>query len=597
VWLLSEETNKSIMSSFTGETKTASTGETKSSPTTPSLEWVRLADQSNAFSLTNNCLPWNYPHPNDNQHIVTITSITSSMILLQPELIPKEYKKIHGITRRSFTGGTKNLWLRIYSYLQPSYFTRLSMKWSCRLFNEVEKMITFNPNCSPLEPIPLYTSFPHPNYASLRGLTTCLNALSKMEPDNVPSLLLIADGIHDEQGEYVVIDFPLTIVGESKEGCTIVGGLMMKGKKEDDVNVKNLTISQSKRNGVDGEEGMSFHLFHLNIEKSEVFGVCVSVTKRNTMSNCQVSHSKRCGVYLENGLITVKGSGTSIHNNVTGGNSMWYGLYTSHSSSIHLVSPLTKENISINNGGGGNYGGNGTIKTIRTKEEVLRGVDAEGTLHVKPGLNSLSNAVIEANVYNIKEIFLKNGVHDEKGKVVDIDCPITIIGETKDGCTIVGGLSMTGKKEDDVNVKHLTISQSKGHAGVFGDGGMSFHLFHLKIEKSGRHGVFVYDTKRNTMSNCQVSHSIGSGVFVNGLLTMNGSGTSIHKNVTGGNSTSYGLKTYSYSCSIHLVSPLTKESVSINNNGGGNYGGNGLIAIVDNEGTIVTTIQEVSDDY
>ena len=144
------------MSSFTGETKTASTGETKtSSPTTPSLEWVRMADQSNAFSLTNNCLPWNYPHPNDNQHIVTVTSITSSMILLQPEFIPKEYKKIHGITRRTFTGGTKNLWLRIYSYLQPSYFTRIRMKCLCRLFNNVEKMITFNPDCSPLEPIPL----------------------------------------------------------------------------------------------------------------------------------------------------------------------------------------------------------------------------------------------------------------------------------------------------------------------------------------------------------------------------------------------------------------------------------------------------------
>merc|ERR1712195_300123 len=132
------------------------------------LEWERLAAQSDEFSFTNNCLPWNYPHPNDNQLIVTITSITSSMILLQPELIPKEYKKIHGITRRTFTGGTKNLWLQIYSYLQPSYFTRLNMKWSCRLFNDVEKMIAFNPKCSPLEPIPKggYTSFPHPNYAT-----------------------------------------------------------------------------------------------------------------------------------------------------------------------------------------------------------------------------------------------------------------------------------------------------------------------------------------------------------------------------------------------------------------------------------------------
>ena len=44
--------------------------------------------------------------------------------------------------------------------------------------------------------------------------------------------------------------------------------------------------------------------------------------------------------------------------------------------------------------------------------------------------------------------------------MVVIDFPITIIGESKDGCTIVGGLKMTGKKKDDVNVKHLTISQS-----------------------------------------------------------------------------------------------------------------------------------------
>ena len=63
-------------------------------------------------------------------------------------------------------------------------------------------------------------------------------------------------------------------------------------------------------------------------------------------------------------------------------------------------------------------------------------------------------------------IFLENGVHDEKGEVVVIDFPITIIGESKDGSTIIGGLKMTGKKEDDVNVKTLTISQSKGQGVI-----------------------------------------------------------------------------------------------------------------------------------
>ena len=99
------------------------------------------------------------------------------------------------------------------------------------------------------------------------------------------------------------------------------------------------------------------------------------------------------------------------------------------------------------------------------------------------------------------------------------------------------------------------------------------------------------------MSNCQVSHSKEDGVYVQdgGLLTMNGCGTSFHNNVTGGDSDDYGLDPYTSSSSIHLVSPLTLESIT-NNDGGGNYGGHGTIAIVDNEGTIIETIQEATDD-
>ena len=206
---------------------------------------------------------------------------------------------------------------------------------------------------------------------------------------------------------------------------------------------------------------------------------------------------------------------------------------------------------------------------------------------MKPGLNSLSNALIKAKENGLKEIFLEDGEHtieiykDEHGRdrnYVVVDFPITIIGESKDGCIIIGGLRMKGKKEDDVNVKNLTISQSKDY-GVYGNG-MSFHLFHLNIEKSGVDGVIVISTKRNTMSNCQVSHSKYCGVFAyDGLITMNGSGTSVHNNVTSGRSDTYGLETQTFlhtitsSSSIHLVSPLTKESVSINNGGGGNYGG------------------------
>ena len=214
------------------------------------------------------------------------------------------------------------------------------------------------------------------------GKNSLKNALKKAKENGI-SVIFLENGEHtieiykDWNGDrnYVEIDFPVTIIGESKDGCTIIGGLRMEGKKEDDVNVKHLTISQSKDCGVEGNRGMSFHLFHLKIEKSEGYGVVVSNTKRNTMSNCQVSHSKYSGVDVYDGLITINGSGTSIHNNVTGGERDCYGLRTHPSSradgrwppAIHLVSPLTKKSVSINNGGRGNYGGGGTIKTIKNK--------------------------------------------------------------------------------------------------------------------------------------------------------------------------------------------------------------------------------------
>ena len=104
----------------------------------------------------------------------------------------------------------------------------------------------------------------------------------------------------------------------------------------------------------------------MSVEKSKGSGVLVSCTKRNTMKNCNVSHSKCSGliVYI-GGLMTIDGSGTTVHHNCTNGGSWNYGLCTPyHFSSIHLASSLTIETISTNNDGGGNFGGEGTIKSV-----------------------------------------------------------------------------------------------------------------------------------------------------------------------------------------------------------------------------------------
>jgi len=355
----------------------------------------------------------------------------STMILLQPELISNAHKELHGITNREFTGGTKNLWLQIYSYLQPSYCTRIRLKCSCRLFNDVEKMITFNPNCSPLKPIPRgsYSSFPHPKYATLSKLMSRLSKLgndyvelkatdmliglkvyidrhgtwydyedqtiTKINPDGtyntternnvplaelkqkvihiLPSLLFIEDGIHDEGGNDIFINITISIIGESREYCIVIGGLSMKGKKEDDVNVSNLTLRDSKWDGVDGYNGASMHLDNVSVENSGSCGVVVNNgSKRNTMKNCNVSHSKLNGLDVRGGLMMIDGNGTTIHHNCTDG--VGYELFTSESSSsIHLASSLTVETISkmMHDYRGRIDGGPGTIAIVDNEGTII----------------------------------------------------------------------------------------------------------------------------------------------------------------------------------------------------------------------------------
>ena len=99
-------------------------------------------------------------------------------------------------------------------------------------------------------------------------------------------------------------------------------------------------------------------------------------------------------------------------------------------------------------------------------------VDEQGRLRVTPGVNSLMNAVHEAHIFGITDLFLLNGTHDEKREVVTIDYSISIYGESREHCIVMGGLVMNGKKEDDVNVSNLTLRESKSY-GVDGCYGAS----------------------------------------------------------------------------------------------------------------------------
>ena len=219
------------------------------------------------------------------------------------------------------------LWIRIFSYSGPTKIETLSFRCMCKLFSKA------------LKPLPCWTSFPHPKYSSLTGLFGRINALSKSGSTNIPKLVLIDNGIHDEGGNIVHINIAISIVGESREHCIIIGGLQMGGKKKDNVNLNDLTLRNSKGNGVVGYRGASIHLDNVSVENSEYSGVRVDRTKRSTMKNCNASHSKYSGLYVtDGGLMTIDGNSTTVHRNCTGGYSKHYGLST------HILICVIKNN-------------------------------------------------------------------------------------------------------------------------------------------------------------------------------------------------------------------------------------------------------------
>ena len=283
--------------------------------------------------------------------------------LVQPNL--------HG--KRQRLPSLKVLWINIFSYSGPTEKETVSFRRLCKLFSKV------------LKPLPCWTSFPHPNYSSLKALFSRFSELSTSGSTNIPAMLFIENGVYEIEDEYhriykkevnnVNINVPISIIGESREHCIVIGGFWMTGKKEDDINVHNLTLRESKGSGIFGWKGASIHLDNVRVENSGYSGVAVRCTTRNTMKNCNVSHSKRNGLYVGYfGSMTIGGN-TTVHHNCTRGNSDHYGLDTSDpSSSIHLISPLTIEMISTNNGGGGNHGGQGPIKLVDKDGKVLQEV-------------------------------------------------------------------------------------------------------------------------------------------------------------------------------------------------------------------------------
>jgi hypothetical protein len=179
----------------------------------------------------------------------------------------------------------------------------------------------------------------------------------------------VEKGDLDYSGRFV-LDKPTKISGQGCGMTTLVEfGRLIKGKKSEGiVEIEDLTIKGAERSGLCAYEGMKVIMRGCTIEECGCSGV-LAFGADITCDDLQVIGCGKSGVFASvNATITLSGQDTSIQGNVTKGESysygQAYGLRQVSSSFIHLVHPLTKEQISKENDGGRNWGGRGTIKQV-----------------------------------------------------------------------------------------------------------------------------------------------------------------------------------------------------------------------------------------
>jgi hypothetical protein len=174
--------------------------------------------------------------------------------------------------------------------------------------------------------------------------------------------------------------------------------------------------------------------------------------------------------------------------------------------------------------------------------------------------------------------FIKEGDHEAGGSLI-IKYALKIVGAGRDKTFIRGGgFAILGTKEEgkEVTMSGMTVRDTQHATGIFGVDGLSFLCKDMTFTQCGSSGVYAEDTKARLI-NCVITQCGWSGIDCgkNALIELEGDQTKVDGNVTSVFSFIagfYGLQTFDTSSIIHLLFPLTKESVSTNNQGGRNYG-------------------------
>jgi Leu/Phe-tRNA-protein transferase len=154
---------------------------------------------------------------------------------------------------------------------------------------------------------------------------------------------------------------------------------------------------------------------------------------------------------------------------------------------------------------------------------------------------------------------------------LEIPSAMNIMGDPKEKVVVTGGFWFKKGIQGNCHLQHLTVRQAKYH-GVFGQS--SFTMDDVIVEQCDWRGVYATGTGVvGRCTNVEVQHCGDSGVMAgdSAFITLIGAKTTVHHNCTKGHSDSYGLNVNGSSSGIQFVSPLTKETVSSDNGGGGNH--------------------------
>jgi hypothetical protein len=203
--------------------------------------------------------------------------------------------------------------------------------------------------------------------------TTLEEAVGRVHGDNRLTTIVVEKGEHQIDGAYLEIASAMNILGDPRvptSEIVVVGGIYFKKGIQGNCHLQHLTLRQAKRFGLYGES--SFTMDDVLVEQCKYHGVLASGT--GVFGRCSNVEVRQCGMSgvaaFGGAFITLIGAKTAVHHNCTEGRSWNYGLQVrgSSSSTIQLVSPLAKEQVSLDNGGGGNWGAEdgGGIIQIKT---------------------------------------------------------------------------------------------------------------------------------------------------------------------------------------------------------------------------------------